>query len=363
MMPRTSPSGPAGRGARPSPPVAVSSNQDRKPLQVGSNQMELLEFGMLEVQGPGRTYESLFGINVYKIRHVINWPTIHTIPGASDHLLGIFGYRSAEIPLVDLRSCLKLAPRPPEAERMVVIAELNGIQVGFAVDSPKRVRRISWSHIKKPPENQAETLYRWIMGLALIEDQLIRILDAELIIAELGMGAAAKVHERVAETIQKIAADPVEPERAPASEETAPGPANIPSSDLIMVVDDSAMLRNMISSLFEGASFKVLKAKDGQDAWERIEQIRLQARQQGKNVPDIVPLAILDVEMPRMDGFTLTRKIKTDPELAPMKVILHTSLGGDENMRKGREVGADDFAVKFNPDALLALIRGHLKRS
>lgn len=335
--------------------------------------MELLEFGMLEVHPPGRTYESLFGINVYKIRHVIQWPTIHTIPGASDHLLGIFGYRSAEIPLVDLRSCLKLAPRPPEAERMVVIAELNGIQVGFAVDSPKRVRRISWSHIKKPPESQADTLYRWIMGLALVEDQLIRILDAEQIIAALGMGAAAKVEERVAQALQKIVADlapptggaqaleaaPEEPRALPSrSPETATDRAA--SSELIIVVDDSAMLRNMISSLFEGANFKVLKAKDGQDGWERIEQIRAQARQQGKPVTDILPLAILDVEMPRMDGFTLTRKIKSDPELAGMKVILHTSLGGDENMRKGREVGADDFAVKFNPDALLALIRKHL---
>lgn len=391
------------------------------PLEAGRNQMELLEFSIDEQRGSGEVYRGLYGINVYKVRHVITFPQVTPVPMQSPFVEGVFHFRGENIPLINLCKYLKLGREPDNADRMVIIAEFNNIQVGFIVHAANNIRRIYWSDIRTPPENQRDTIYKGITGIAMIRENLVRILDVEMIVAQIGLGTSMYNPEKIQSVIGEMrekgllprleaeppadedeaatsparhdaprpaiapagarpALPPAEPSPFGEDDTYAPGKAapartappasragsvgksgsRIGNNTLLMIVDDSALSRSTMTTLFESAGFSILSLKDGQEAWERLNMFLGEARRQGKKIEELIPLAIIDIEMPRMDGYTLTRMIKEHPEMLGMKVILHTSLGGQENLYKGIKVGADEFLVKFHPSSLLEIIRKYI---
>jgi two-component system chemotaxis response regulator CheV len=142
-----------------------------------------------------------------------------------------------------------------------------------------------------------------------------------------------------------------------AAARAAQPPVERSSGKVVMVVDDSILSREAMSKVLTSSGYSVIATKDGQEAWDRINVFLAEARRQGRPIQELLPLAIVDIEMPQMDGFSLTRLIKENPELQGLKVVLHTSLGGPENIYKGYKMGADEFLVKFNPKLLLELAR------
>jgi two-component system chemotaxis response regulator CheV len=304
-------------------------------LQPGSNQFELLEFTLRELLPDGRVYDGLYGINVYKVQQVIPWPTCVHLPGCPPVVEGAFLHRGEQIPLVDLRKALGLHPAPPGQDRMVIVSEFNRVRVGLAIDTANRIHRLTWADLHSPPETQRDTLYRDLVGLIHLRGSVIRVLNIEHVLARVGMGEKAYVK--------------------PAA--TQPETAWDGAGRLVLVVDDSALMRGMIMRLCETANLKSLPCRDGQEAWDKLEQLALTARQQGSTLRDLIPVAIVDIEMPRMDGFTLVRKLRQNSEAHGLKIILHTSLGGTENTQKGEQVGADAFVVKFDGPLLLGTVR------
>jgi len=371
--------------------MTTTRDSSGAPLQAGRNQMELLEFSIQEEREAGKVYQGLYGINVYKVRHVIPWPTVTPVPMQSEFVDGVFHFRGENIPLINLVKYLKLAAEPKGAERMVIISEFNNIQVGFIVHAANNIRRISWKDIRTPPENQRDTIYKGITGIALINQNLVRILDVEEIVAQIGLGTSVYEADKIEAVIGEMrergllppcpdgalkqstrSTDPEDPGRehadspGPAIESIAPDEKRQKArsgagGQMILIIDDSALSRATMTTLFESAGFSVLSLRDGQEAWDRINLFLGEARRQGKKIEELIPLAIVDIEMPRMDGYTLTRKVKEHPELLGMKIILHTSLGGQENLYKGIKVGADEFLVKFHPSSLLEIVRKYLK--
>ena len=351
----------------------------RKPLEVGSNQLELLEFSIEEVQASGNRYRGLYGINVYKVRHVIPMPTITPVPLQSECIEGVFHFRGENIPLVNLARYLGVVEIPDAPEKMVIIAEFNNLQVGFIVHGAHNIRRISWKDLRTPPDAQRDTLYKGITGIALIDAKLVRLLDLEEIVAVVGLGVSVYNPETIEAVVRDVKRErglPVDPVPTPAAPATpvpqrageatsamvaaraaSPPPAERSSGKVVMVVDDSILSREAMSKVLTSSGYSVITTKDGQEGWDRINVFLAEARRQGRPIQELLPLAIVDIEMPQMDGFSLTRLIKENPELAGLKVVLHTSLGGPENIYKGYKMGADEFLVKFNPKLLLELAR------
>lgn len=377
----------------------------KKPLEAGTNQLELLEFSINEIQESG-IYHGLYGINVYKVRHVVPMPTVTPVPLQAPCVEGVFHFRGENIPLVNLAKYLGIRESPHAQDKMVIIAEFSNMQFGFIVHGAHNIRRVSWKDLRTPPENQRDTIYRGITGIALIQNALVRLLDLEEIVVAIGLGEsqynddnlAAAIREAqephsppsVAEAALPELADAAvarpavplspptvdtypepssapEPARAaaPAPDPAGAAPApemetnshTTPTGKLVMVVDDSILSREAMTKVLQAAGYSVISVKDGEEAWDRITIFLNEARRQNRSIEELLALAFIDIEMPQMDGFSLTRRIKESPELKGVKVVLHTSLGGPENIYKGYRMGADEFLVKFNPKLLLEMAR------
>lgn len=352
------PQGPLRRPAGRPLSLRSDANDPKNPLEAGTNQLEFLEFSIDEYREK-TIYRGVYGINVYKVRHVIPLPTVTKVPLQVRCVEGVFHFRGENIPLINLADylCVKEAA---VAEKMVIIAEFNNMQVGFIVHGAHNIRRISWKDLRTPPDAQRDSLYRGITGIALIGGTLIRLLDLEEIIATIGLGDSRYDLETIQEMLRAAAAragtgsagaSPSVPGTTP---EQSAG-ENPVGGKVVMVVDDSVLSRDAVCKVLQAAGYSVIAVKDGQEAWDRINVFLGEARRQGKAVHELLPLAIVDIEMPQMDGFSLTRLIKEHPELKSLKVVLHTSLGGPENIYKGYRIGADEFLVKFNPKLLLEL--------
>ena len=124
---------------------------------------------------------------------------------------------------------------------------------------------------------------------------------------------------------------------------------------IVFIADDSAVARNQVKRALEPLGVQTELAKNGKEALVRLKEIAKLDCQ--TDITERVALLISDVEMPEMDGYTLTAEIKADPKLAPLHVILHTSLSGVFNQAMIEKVGADDFIAKFNPDELATAVK------
>jgi two-component system chemotaxis sensor kinase CheA len=130
----------------------------------------------------------------------------------------------------------------------------------------------------------------------------------------------------------------------PAAEPALPTEEATPAA--ILVVDDSITTRTMEKSLLEAAGYRVQTATDGAEAWAAL-----------KSEP--FDLVVSDVDMPRLDGFDLTARIRSDPRLASLPVVLVTALESREDKERGIEVGANAYVIKsgFDQSKLLEIIR------
>lgn len=117
----------------------------------------------------------------------------------------------------------------------------------------------------------------------------------------------------------------------------------------VLIVDDSMTQRQLMSSVLEQFGLTVLVATDGVEAWEQIQRVH----------PDIV---VLDIIMPRMNGYEVCRKIKTDPNLQGLPVVMCSSKSEEFDRYWGMKQGADAYLVKpFQPKELLSTIQKLLK--
>ncbi|NML26771.1 hybrid sensor histidine kinase/response regulator [Zoogloea dura] len=125
----------------------------------------------------------------------------------------------------------------------------------------------------------------------------------------------------------------------------------VPSQPLVMVVDDSLTVRKITGRLLEREGYRVITAKDGVDALEQLQTAR----------PDVI---IADIEMPRMDGFDLTRNIRADAALKRVPIIMITSRTAEKHKRYAEEIGVNHYLGKpYDEDVLLGLIQGYVTGS
>lgn len=288
---------------------------------VGNNRLELLLF---RLRGP-----QPFGINVFKVREVLQCPELTEMPGSSPHVRGIAHLRGVPVMVIDLSQATGGKPIEDLSTAYVLVTEYNRHTQGFLVSSVDRIVNTNWDQIMPPPKGAGAGHY--LTAVTEIDGKLVQIIDVEKVFAEI-----TPVNEDVSEDVKTKATE-----------------RNF--DDLIVLVaDDSAVARNQVKRALSSIGIRVELVNDGKLA---LDWLNAKAAELGGDISQKVPLLISDIEMPEMDGYTLTAEIKADPQLRNMHVVLHSSLSGVFNEAMVKKVGADQFIAKFHPDELVSAVQ------
>jgi len=287
---------------------------DRRTQLVGENRLELLLF---RLDG-----DQLYGINVFKVQEVIRCPKLTQIPRAKEVVYGIANMRGKTIPVIDLGFALGNPTIQNVESSFVIIADYNRSIQGFMVSGVDRIVNMNWEDILAPPKGSGGGHY--LTAVTRVDEKLVEIIDVEKVLHEIG-GIQVDVSNKV--NNNGVKNDCVK---------------------TVLVADDSTVARNQIKRTLDQLDIKCVLAKDGKEALDYLEDLATRV----DNVNDTLELVISDVEMPNMDGYTLTTMIRKNPKLQNLYVILHTSLSGVFNHAMVQKVGANQFIPKFNADDL-----------
>ncbi|MBG0789016.1 MAG: chemotaxis protein CheV [Desulfovibrionaceae bacterium] len=299
-------------------------------LETGTNELEIVEF-FLDEQRQARDYRGYYGINVAKVLEIIQMPELTEMPEASHPaVMGAFNLRDEIIPLIDLAAWLGKSQAGSEAPK-VIVTEFNRIKSAFLVSGVTRIHRIGWKEVQAPTKYVSSLTVNTITGVVRFPDRIVFLLDMEKICMELNPDSPAALSS---------------PENG--------GARPIADGQRILLADDSGMARSMISKNLSMAGFKIHTEENGETAWSYLQSVKTMAGEAGRPVTDYVNLVVSDIEMPAMDGHTLTRSIKSDPALRDLPVILCSSIITETLRHKGASVGADDQVSKAELDGLAA---------
>ena len=293
-------------------------------LESGTNELELVEF-YIDEENPegGEPYRGYYGVNVAKVLEIIRMPSVTKMPGRSNPaVLGTFNLRSKVIPLVDLSRWLnKRIVASDEAK--VIVAEFNRTTSAFMVSGVTRIHRISWQEVEPPGSHLTSFSNDSVTGVVRFNDRILLILDMEKVLGDLNPSLA-----------MRLEADQLSKDR--------------PRKECLkaLIADDSASIRRMIATMLEKSGFQVTQTTTGREAWDLLAAHKTHAAEEQRSIYDYVDVVVSDIEMPVMDGHNLTRRIKEDPVLRELPVILFSSLITDRLRHKGESVGADGQVSK-----------------
>ncbi|MGS5086073.1 chemotaxis protein [Hydrogenophaga sp. A37] len=304
---------------------------DERTNLTGTNKFELLLFRL--GGAPGTDRRELYGINVFKVREILVMPIITAIANAPAHVMGIANIRGQIIPVIDLSAVVGCVPQ--RGHTILMVTEFARTTQAFAVEEVDEIVRLEWSSVLAADGNGGGL----VTSIAKLDGdtekgRLVQVLDVEQILRN----------------VMPTAEEPI----TPASVGDA---VSLPKGSIILAADDSPVARMMIEQGLTAMGTSFVMTKTGQEAWDRLQAIEIEAHAEGKTAQDKVALVLTDLEMPVMDGFTLTRNIKQDPRFKSIPVVIHSSLTGTANEAHVSSVGADAYVAKFVASELAATIR------
>lgn len=301
-------------------------NIDARTKLAGTNKLEILLFSLGKDIRSGR--DESFGINVFKVREVMRAPEITRAPEMPDAVEGMVSLRGVLVPVVDIAKYAGIETgKKPE---ILIVTEYNGHTQGFLVESVDIILRLDWSAMKVPPEMLTAKMGGLVTAVTELEDgRLVMLLDVEKILSETS---------RFDDSHLFVGIEPLKIKRT------------------VFFVDDSSVARHQIETTLKVMDIDYMSAVNGKQAWEDL--LVLAGRAEATHTPlkEIVQLILTDVEMPEMDGYLLTKRIKSDPRFAGIPVIMHSSLSGASNQQLGQSVGVDEYVSKFEPHKLAATL-------
>ncbi len=306
-------------------------------LLVGSNEMELVDFRIYKQEGEA-VYEGIYGVNVAKVREIINIPKLTELPGSPDYVDGIFDLRGIVIPVVNLAKWMGIKmPDSKNVKPRVIITEFNNILIGFIVHEAKRIRRINWKDIETASfsaRSGGAFDKTKITGVTKIENgDVLLVLDLEAIVQELGLFDEGMEYFEKMEKYSGVA----------------------------LILDDSQTARKIVRDTMSKMGFTVVEAKDGEDGLAKLEEL---ARQYGKALKDNLKIIISDVEMPKMDGFHFASRVKHDERFKYVPIVFNSSISDDFSDLRGSQAGGEAYLVKFDAnkfhDEVSRVLKAHL---
>ena len=301
---------------------------DERTRLAGANRLEVLLFSLGKDKKTDRS--EVYGINVFKVREVMRVPDITHAPDVPAAVEGMVSLRGSMIPVINLaKFCGVETETPPE---ILIITEYNRFTQAVLVHSVESILRLEWTQVKVPPPMMANRMGGLITAVTeLTDDRIVMILDVEKVLADTG----------------DFGNDP----------SLFDGIEALNTEATILFADDSVVARKQIETTFDKAGIKHISAKNGKEAWLQLDELAKRAKRNGKLVSEYVAAVLTDVEMPEMDGYVLTKKIKNDPRFEGVPVVMHSSLSAEANKSIGHAVGADHYVPKFDPQELTDALR------
>ncbi|PVZ13752.1 MULTISPECIES: chemotaxis protein CheV [unclassified Pseudomonas] len=299
--------------------AGVMDSVNQRTQLVGQNRLELLLFRL--------NGQQLYGINVFKVREVLQCPKLTLLPKANPVVRGVANIRGATIPILDLALATGGRSLEKMGDAFVIITEYNTKIQGFLVHSVERIVNMNWEAIHPPPKGTGRDHY--LTAVTRVENQLVEIIDVEKILSEVSPMSESVSSGVITEEVQQKA-----------------------TTLRVLTVDDSSVARKQVTRCLETVGVEVTALNDGRQALEYLKNMVAE----GKDPSQEFLMLISDIEMPEMDGYTLTAEIRNDPRMQKLHIILHTSLSGVFNQAMVKKVGADDFLAKFRPDDLAARV-------
>jgi two-component system chemotaxis response regulator CheV len=310
----------------------VMQEVDERTNLTANNKFELLLFRLGEDGNANR--RELFGINVFKVREIMVMPTVTAVAGSPPFMMGVTNIRGQIIPVIDLAGAVGCTPK--NGLNILMVTEYARSTQGFAVEEVDEIVRLEWSQVLSAEASNAGGMVTSIARLDgdVHNTRLAQVLDVE-----------------------KILRDVLPVEEATLTPEMIGPSFKLPVGTQILAADDSPLARMLITKGLDAMGIPFIMTKTGKEAWDKLESIAEATATEGKKVKDKIALVLTDLEMPEMDGFTLTRKIKQDPRFESIPVIIHSSLSGSANEDHVKTVGADAYVAKFLAEDLAAAIR------
>lgn len=295
--------------------ASVLDSVNQRTQLVGQNRLELLLFRLSGSQ--------LYGINVFKVREVLPCPPLTALPHANAVVRGVASVRGTTVPIIDLALATGRREQADLKHSFVIITEYNTRVQGFLVSGVERIVNLNWEAVLPPPPGSGHDHY--LTAVTRVDEQLVEIIDVEKVFAQVVPGDETVDDGVIDEQVRSAA-----------------------GGRKIMIVDDSSVARKQLRRVLEDIGVELVVLNDGRAAYDYLHDLL----KRGLSPADEFAMLISDIEMPEMDGYTLTAEIRSNPELKDMYIMLHTSLSGVFNQAMVEKVGANEFLAKFKPNEL-----------
>lgn len=298
-------------------------NIDARTRLAGTNKLEILLFSLGMDNRTGR--RETFGINVFKVREVMRTPPITSAPEMPPSVEGMVSLRGALVPVVDLAKYAGMANDTPR--EIMIVTEYNGHTQGFLVEAVDTILRLDWSQMRIPPDMLTANMGGLVTAVTELEgNRLVMMLDVEKVLSETTRYDDEFMFQGIEPMAQQGAT--------------------------VFFADDSSVARKQIQRTLEAMRVRYVGSVNGRVAWEELKKLATFAESSGRPVREFVQVVLTDVEMPEMDGYILTKMIKSDPRFEGIPVVMHSSLSGMSNQQLGHSVGVDEYVPKFEPQRL-----------
>ncbi len=317
---------------------SVQQEVDERSNLTGTNKFELLLFRLGGDENGERS--ELFGINVFKIREIVAMPEITAVAGSMPHVLGVVNLRGQIIQVLDLPAIAGVKPKT--GLNIMLVTEFARTTQAFAVESVEEIVRLDWNQVMSAEHAAGSGMVTSIARLPEENGQpsrLAQVLDVETILRNMNPDSGPEINQQ-----------------------TVGARIQIKPGSVVLAADDSVVARALIEQGLDAMGLPFIMVKSGKEAWDQLNSIASAAEAEGKSVHDKVALVLTDLEMPEMDGFTLTRTIKKSGRFARLPVIIHSSLSGTTNEEHVKNVQADAYVAKFSAEELAATIRRLLRQ-
>jgi len=299
-------------------------NIDARTKLAGTNKLEILMFSLGKDMRNGR--EETFGINVFKVREVMRIPPITRAPEMPAAVEGMVSLRGQLVPVIDLAKYIGM--ETDSVPEIMIVTEYNGHTQGFLVKAVDNILRLDWSAMRVPPAMLAAEMGGLVTAITELKDKrLVMMLDVEKVLSETGHFDNDDAVFRSVPPLGK-------------------------EGRTVFFADDSSVARNQIARTLEAMQVNSISAVNGRQAWAELTKIADMADSTGTPLKNMIQVILTDVEMPEMDGYMLTRKIKADKRFAGIPVLMHSSLSSTSNEQMGKAVGVDEYVPKFEAQKL-----------
>lgn len=306
----------------------------------GTNELEIIEFHLVKEMPDGSKKTCYYGINVAKVREVIQVPETTDYPNAQPHMIGVFSSRDILTPLVDLAGWLGVKTNKDLARKFVIVTDFNNMTNGFLIDSISRIHRISWNDVESPSQFLEAGEQDCVVAVVRKDGNLIMILDFEKIIADINPELSMEKYDVTADRSVDLNQRMVTKRNA----------------KTVMVVDDSAFIRSLIQDTLSSAGYNIIACKDGGEAHEKLVSLIEVAKEEGLPVSELIDAVVTDVEMPRMDGMHLVKRLRDTEAYVTMPIVMFSSLMSEDNRAKALALGANDTITKPEIGRMVAMM-------